>query len=361
MKAVEHPEAAPLPGKGPVSQRDIARHFGVSHVTVSLALRHSTRVSKVMGERIREHAEAIGYRRDPILSALAEYRHRKSCTIVRGAIAWLNAWSHPDEMRTYPEIERYWRGANAAASEWGYRLEEFRLGTELAPERLHQVLETRNVSAILLPPQFNPMAWTGFPWENYSVVGLGRCDRGPKCHQVLPGAATNVEMALRKIREKGYRRIGFMTGPSILRHAGYCMEDSLPVARKDSPAGEELPLLDLTGVAGPRIPATIANWIRANDIEAVLTNDHSLGRLVEKAGFAVPGEVALATLSRGKGGQFAGIDPELEEIGRTGIQMLDSFMRDSSRGPQRLLRQVAIEGTWIDGDSLPRIRKPLAV
>jgi LacI family transcriptional regulator len=358
MKTAAHGDAPPPASTGPISQRDIARHFGVSHVTVSLALRHSNRVSRVMGERIREHAEAIGYRRDPILSALAEYRHRKSCSVVRGAIAWINAWSHPEEVRTYPEMERYWRGGSAAAAERGYRLEEFRLGTELAPERVHQILETRSISAILLPPQLRPMAWTEFPWESYSIVGLGRCDQGPKCHQVLPGAATNVGMALRKIREKGYRRIGCMTGPSILRHAGYSMEDCLPAARKDS--GEELPLLDLTGVAGTRIPATIANWIRTNHIEAVLTDDHSLGRLVERAGFSVPGEVALATLSRGKGDPFAGIDAELEEIGRTGIQMLDSFMRESPAGPQRLLRQVAIEGTWIDGDSLPRIGKPLA-
>ena len=135
----------------PVSQRDIARHFGVSHVTVSLALRHSRRVSVSLSEEIRAHAEKVGYRSDPVLQALSAYRDRKKTGQVRGAIGWVNAWAEPGELRTHPEVERFWCGAFAAAGERRYRLEEFRLGSELSADRLHEVLETRCIRGLIVP------------------------------------------------------------------------------------------------------------------------------------------------------------------------------------------------------------------
>ena len=60
-----------------VSLRDIAKHLGVSHVTVSLALRDNTRISKALREKVRQTAEELGYRPDPMLMALAQYRQGK--------------------------------------------------------------------------------------------------------------------------------------------------------------------------------------------------------------------------------------------------------------------------------------------
>ena len=50
---------------------DIAREKGVAKSTVSLALRGSTKVKPETTERIREAANRLGYRPDPILSAFS--------------------------------------------------------------------------------------------------------------------------------------------------------------------------------------------------------------------------------------------------------------------------------------------------
>jgi DNA-binding LacI/PurR family transcriptional regulator len=231
--------------RDPVSQRDIARHFGVSHVTVSLALRHSRRVSKSLAEEIRAHAEKVGYHRDPVLLALSAYRDRKLVGPVRGAIGWINAWENSGRLREHPEIERFWRGAQAAASEKRLRLEEFRLGTELSPGRLHEILDTRNIRGLIVPPHLSPDAWSGFPWDEYAVVSFGHGLHGPRGHRVLPATAANLLLAIRKMREKGCRRIGGVTAMSLLRRAGYCMVESLPAVLRALPGGGELELLDL--------------------------------------------------------------------------------------------------------------------
>lgn len=334
----------------PVSQRDIARHFGVSHVTVSLALRNSTRVSKTLADKIRNHAEEVGYRRDPVLFALASYRQRKSCTAVRGAIAWINAWHQPEMVQSFPEIERFRSGASEAALEHGFRLDEFRLGSELAPARLHQVLQTRNIRGLVLPPHPPGIKWQGIPWQDYAIVTFGRIGGGPRGHQAVPSAVENMALSLRTMCSRGYRRIGCLTGSTLLRHAGYCMEESLPAVRRSF--GNELPFLDLAAVPEKQAASKVRGWIREHDLEAVLADDAAVARWIAKAGFSVPGDIALATLARE--GE-AGMDLASGEIGRTAIQMLDVLMREKAAGFPPRFRQVAVEGTWVDGASLPRL------
>lgn len=338
-------------GSGLVSQRDMARHFGVSHVTVSLALRNSSRVSKELGDRIRAHAEAVGYHRDPALAALADYKKRKTSSIVRGAIAWINAWPEPHQLRAFPEIDRFWHGAGEAAREYGLRLEEFRLGTELSPERLHQVLQTRSIRGLVLPPHPPGTGWQNFPWQDYAVVSFGRAGGGPRGHRILPSAAGNVALALHRLWAFGYRQIGCLTGASLLRHAGYCMAECVASLRMDFVA--ELPLLDLAAVPESEAAAIVHDWVRAHRLDAVLADHATTAIWLAKAGFSIPGDIALATLSAGKCDDVAGLDPEFGDIGRAAIRLLDELLQETNSRIVPRFRQVAVEGTWTDGKSAP--------
>jgi hypothetical protein len=66
----------------------------------------------------------------------------------------------------------------------------------------------------------------------------------------------------------------------------------------------------------------------------------------------VPGKLALATLSADARGDEAGVDPELADIGRTAIRMLDELLRETITRAAPRFRQVAVEGTWIDGEGV---------
>src|SRR5258708_7591708 len=113
---------------GRVSLRDVAREVGVSHVTISLALRGDSRISKSRRSEIVRAAEKLGYRPDPMLSSLAAYRQTKHNIPIRSTIAWINQWADPKALRRWHEFEAYWHGARAAAEQLGYRLHGFMLG-----------------------------------------------------------------------------------------------------------------------------------------------------------------------------------------------------------------------------------------
>ena len=123
----------PQPAFGRISLREIARRVGKSHVTVSMALHDNPRVSATTREMIKKVAAELGYRPDPMLRALAAYRSRNFPHPVHSAVAWINAWKRPEELRGYKEFDLYWKGASKCATEYGFRLDEFRIDKQMNP------------------------------------------------------------------------------------------------------------------------------------------------------------------------------------------------------------------------------------
>ena len=69
--------------------RDIGRKTGYHYSTVSLALRDHPRIPDSTKQIIRAAAEGLGYRPDPMLSALCAYRLTKRPPKEQTVIAWI--------------------------------------------------------------------------------------------------------------------------------------------------------------------------------------------------------------------------------------------------------------------------------
>jgi LacI family transcriptional regulator len=185
----------PEPPPRRVSLRDLAKMLGVSHATVSLALRNSPQISAEMTKKVKLVAEEYGYRPDPMLSALSNYRQSKGNAIFKAAVGWINAWPSPEKLRSYEQFDAYWKGASGAAQKLGYHLEEFRMGAGISPKRLDHILSSRGIRALLLPPHQEPPRWGDFPWDKYYVVKFGRSLPEPKTHLVTADQALNTVLA----------------------------------------------------------------------------------------------------------------------------------------------------------------------
>lgn len=332
--------------------RDIAKKIGVSHVTVSLALRDHPRISVAVRKKIREAAEEMGYRPDPMLTALAHYRKGKSEASITASIAWINAWTDPAKLRSYREFDLYWKGASAAAEKYGYRLEEFRLGEQFTPKRLHQILSTRGIRGLLLPPQRPQPDWEGFPWSEYSVVRFGRSLSSPRCHLVTADQVANTMLAFEKIRERGYRRIGFVTDETDLLR-GHLFESGYLTAQRLIDESERLPVFVMNQFAGAEQKSALAAWIQQHRADAIFTNIAEVPAMLKSIGLDVPRDIAIACTTLLDTSMDTGIDQHPEEIGRVGFLMLNSLINDAARGIPPIFRQILVEGSWVDGASLP--------
>ena len=343
----------PEPASHRVSMREIASHLGVSHVTVSMALRDSPRVSASMRERVKKVAEDLGYRPDPMLNALAAYRNRKATAGIHSAVAWINAWEKPEELRGYKEFDLYWKGASECATKFGYRLEEFRIDKEMTPQRLHQIFQARNIRGILLPPH-GPVKppWEDFPWEEYSVARFGRSLKFPPAHLVTADQLTNTFVAVSKMRERGYPRIGLITFETDLDPRGPHFTAGFLSARELLGDADSLPIFRIGEPVTKDLVARFLQWLKEEKPDALLsTVEHKI--LLRDAGLRVPEDIAVAATSIHDGGADSGMDQHPEEIGRVGMLLLNSLICDGARGIPKIFRQILVEGSWVDGSSLP--------
>ena len=343
----------PTPPRKHVTMRDVAAALGISHSTVSLALRNSPRITEAVRERDKKTAEKMGYRPDPMLASLATYRRGLAERPISAAIAWINAWPEPDDLRKHREFDFYWKGAKAAAEKFGYRLEEFRLNAENSPARLHQILSTRGVRGILLPPHYIQPDWGDFPWNQYSIVRFGRTLQAPCCHLVTADQVANTMLAYQEIHRRGYRRIGFVAHDTELKYSGLVFELGYLGGQRIVGDPVELPTLLLgdTGLAKTR--KQLASWLKKWRPDAIFTTLPELPELLAEAGIKVPDDIALAATTILDTTVDAGIDQHPEEIGRVAFLMINSLINDGSRGLPRIFRQNLVEGSWIDGSNLP--------
>jgi LacI family transcriptional regulator len=341
------------PSERRISMRDIAKVMGISHASVSLAMKNSPSISIKLREAVKERAEELGYCPDPMLAALSNYRLGKSRKSIGAVIGWVNAWKEPEQLRSFKEFDFYWKGATAAAKIHGYRIEEFRLGKEYTPQRLHQILSARGIHGLLLPPQSNQPDWGDFPWEEYSVVRFGRSLDHPQCHLVTADQVANTMLAFSEIRKRGYRRIGFVTHAADLRVRSHWFEGGYLTAQLLVDESERLPVLEMHHFSVEERKKALAAWLKTNNPDAIITTIPETGHMLRSLDVRVPEDVALAGSTILDIPVDAGIDQQPEEIGRVGFLMLNSIINDGTRGIPKIFRQTLVEGSWVDGKSLP--------
>ena len=333
-----------------VTLRGIAKAMGISHVTVSLALRNHPRISEPQKKRIREKAQELGYVPDPMLSALAHYRHSRIDKPVQAALAWPNTWPNPADLRNYHEFDHYWLGAARAAEKFGYHLEEFIVNEQMTPHRLEKVLLTRNIRGILMPPQRGICDWAAFKWNEFSVVRFGRGSGDiPQFHMVTSAQAANAALALEKIREKGYERIGFVlqNTKSWTYIGGILQAESI-----DSPEEQRLPAFLYESSESPDMEG-FQSWLNRWKPDAILTDNRKIRRWLKETRYASRRKIGLAGLNILDMEVDAGIYQNPEEIGRVGVLVLVSLINDHDRGVPPIHREILVKGDWVDGASLP--------
>lgn len=337
----------------PVTLRDIGKALGVSHSTVSLALRNHPRISEKMRLKVQKAAEEMGYRPDPMLSALATYRRGRVDQPINASLAWINAWPDPADLKRHLEFDHYWIGASKAAAKFGYRLEEFRLDANFTPARLHQILNTRGIRGILLPPHHHQPDWGDFPWDHYSVVRFGRTLQSPACHIVTADQVANTILAYQEMHRRGYRRIGFVAPNFELKDNGIIFELGFLGGQRMVDDCVKIPPLLLRRRKPSEVRASLQAWLEEFKPDAIFTTLTDLPAMLKKEKLKVPHDLALAATTILDTTVDAGIDQHPEEIGRVGFLMLNSLINDGSRGIPKIFRQILVEGSWVDGSSLP--------
>ena len=334
---------------GRVTLRDIAREVGVSHATVSLALRNHPRISEAMRVRVRKQADAMGYVPDPMLAAMRHVCSQEGERNIQSELAWFNVWDDPVKLHSYHDFKNYWVGAKDSARRYGFQLVEY-VVKDYSLQRLDRILKTRNVRGILVPPIPQPsiVDLGAFPWRDYIAIRYGTNNDVPTPYSVVSDQETNGEMVLNQVRNLGYSRIGYVGDHAVQRTFGA----GFYWAMRTLPPECRLPLFFLPLANPMDHKKKLAAWIMKQQPDAIVTDNAVLPQLLAELGIRVPDDIALATTSIYDTPIDAGIDQQSREIGRMGVVSLVSHLNEGA-GFSSIESKIGVKGDWVAGGMMP--------
>lgn len=330
--------------------RDVARLAECHYSTVSLALRNHPRIRPETRTRVQDAARQLGYEPDAMLAALAAYRNTRAPLTEHPSIAWLTNHHTREGWRHYTPCNiDYFDGASARARERGYKLEHFWLAQPgMTGRRMAEILRTRGVMGILLPPQ-ERMCAIDFDWESFATVTFGHTLLRPRLHLVANHEYRTMGLLFAELKRRHYRQIGLVD----LREHDARVDHNWLAAYLI----EQHKLGDV-----PKPPPLIfdrwneeefTRWVNLHRPEVIVTKLPEVLACLKRMGFAVPQDVGVAFHSlheRTEG--LSGTKKNSFHIGVMAVDVLVDMLHRNERGAPQFPQLVMVEGSWVEGQTL---------
>src|SRR3954468_9623556 len=185
------------PVERPVTIYDVARAAGVAPSTVSRAVSRPGRGNAATAERVRQVAEELGYRANPLARALSTARSHMLALVVSDV--------------TNPFYSEIVRGAQAEAAERGYTLV---LADAQESDRVERAALERalpSVDGVVLGGSRMSDSAIRMIAKQKPVVVLNRVIVDVPC--VVPDTATGVRHAVEHLLHLGHGSLTYVAGP----------------------------------------------------------------------------------------------------------------------------------------------------
>jgi DNA-binding LacI/PurR family transcriptional regulator len=332
--------------------QDVADRVGVHRSTVSLALRDHPRISAEVRRKVQAAARRLGYRINPLVSALMKSR-RTNRTIRHLTLAYVT--NYPTRFGWKPAHHArpdYFPGAMERAGDFGYGLEDFWLAEPgMSPRRFCDILTARGIHGLIigrLPPGQTTL---DLAWERFSCVALGMTLQSPRLHHVTENHFDTVSQIMQQCLARGYRRIGFVfseanDSPRVGDRwvAAFLLRQTLFL-----PADRLAPCAQI-----PASEADFTHWFEKNRPDAIITTHATpvLGWL-KKLGKKVPEDVGLASLDHHIDSGCATVHYDPAKIGALAVEMLIGLMHRNETGVPEDQHEILMTGVWHNNRTLP--------
>lgn len=338
-----------LPQK-PVTLAEIARRAGVSVMTVSRALRKQSNISPQTQKRIQVIADELGYRPNPLVSALMTYRRAAKPVESHLSIGFITNFPTRDEWKKSKLYESFYQGVAESADRHGYGVEVFWMREPgLASERLTQILLTRSIHGLVVAPLPVAHGELELGWENFCAVTLGYSLTKPLLHRAVNHQFRSMRSAMRELRTLGYQRLGLALPASLNERVDRQWVASFLVEQRD--LDHSVPLF---------VPddaqwnfESFRKWFAAQKPDAVIGHEEVVLEWLKKMGVRVPDDVGFVHLNcADQSGTFAGIYQNGPAIGAVAVDFLIGMIHRNERGLPTLPHSLLVEGTWVNGKTV---------
>jgi len=334
----------------PVTMQMIADRAGVSRMAVSLALRNSPKISPATRERIRQIAEELGYRPNPLVSALMTQLRDIRRVPRPTTLAYITAHKTADGWRTPGPFVEFFEGARSRAEALGYTLEEWWAARPgMSEQRLSEILYNRNIHGALIAPLPPGGSTLSLDWPRFASATIAFSLARPALHRASNDQYQSINVALEQLTRLGYKRIGLaITEEQDMRVQRKWSAGYLVYQQVQAPADRVAPLLgDAT------FPQAFTEWFREHRPDCILSQDPRCIEYLARLGCEVPRDAGFAHLALTDSDEgLAGINQNGRLVGASAIDLVDAQLRRNERGIPESPKTVLIQGRWVDGPTV---------
>lgn len=325
----------------------VARAAGVATSTVSKALREDPTIPADRRREIQKLARSLGYRPNPLVAALMARLHTQRRRNDPHHIAWIDLWPNDREAAQATDFKLMLRGANQRATELGYQIAVHRVAREAtSAARLHDILISRSQWGLIIPPVPKEAMSYALNLEGLSGVTIGTSLHEPVMHRVASNLFQGSQLACRKLRERGFRRLGLVLSPAIHERVESKWLGGFLAEQPGWPRGECLPPLLATENDRPRFE----EWLKRHAPDVVLLAEPHVDEWIEAFRARTGRGPAVALLRRIEAiprCPFT-VDTRPDKIGAAAVELVVAQIHRNERGSPQIPHTLLLDGVWCE-------------
>ena len=335
------------PGSTPMTITALAKELGLAKSTVSDALRGTGQVASSTRERVRQEAERLGYRPDPMMSAFSRYRKKESPA--RGAVIAM----------VVQQVERsqvFEQGVEDSA-QLGYQLQIFALDDYETQSALARVLHARGIAGVIFSETSSPIKLEADVWRHLACVYAGPYPGGGDGDCPIDLVRQNpfdcVVEAWNRARALRAKRIGLVL-PLPAQTMNHLDVKTLAAYQYLQTGERGAPKLRPLLGALDATQKTVADWLQRNRPDVVLGAINSLYHKLRNSGARIPEELRFIALRKsGQRTDIAGMLVDRKQVNKVAIRHLDSLIRHRTADVANHQTTLVLKPEWSPGASFP--------
>ena len=335
------------------SIRDLAAELDLSHTTVSLALRRDPRIPATTRRRVEKVARTCGYQADATVSTLMARMRTLRTKPVQTTLGFVTAWPTRNGWRETSNHRRFFAGVCRRAGELGYGVDELWLREPgMTNGRMLRILRARGIRGLLLHSLPAAGGRLELDWKGFACVTKGLTVSYPPVHRVVSSHYEDMQLVLRELAARRYRRIGLVLGEALSVRVDQAWLAAYLLHQNDTPADQRVPALITRST---REEEGFIQWLRAYRPDAILFSDQPIPQWVKVQKLSVPRDLGLVHLDWSKDvAPLAGLDSDPETVGEAATDLLVGQLQANEYGIPRHEKIVAVRGHWVVGSSVRR-------
>jgi len=356
-----------------VTMADVARSAGVHVTTVSLAIRNHPRLPECTRRRIRQLAEDMGYRPDPLLRALVSYRGKVTRRRTTPTLAYVTNWKSRWGWKNVTAHPDFFSGAGKMAEQLGFKLEHFWMQEPgLTDGRLSRMLYSRAINGIIIASHGREMGDAlQFDWQNFCGVKIDYFPHQPVLFNVTNNQCDIIRLAMQKAAHAGYSRIGFVmhrgwdhsvdhlwTAGFLCEQQHYPASDRVPAFIFPEPEPIDAWLNESVAPVAVE-PLAFERWFNRHRPDVIISKGSFVLQQLKAMGLSIPRDVAFVDVFlENPDGTTAGVRQNHETVGAVAVEILAAQLQYNKFGIPEIPTTTFVEGTWFGGLTCPGKSRP---